>query len=441
MRTTEQIAAAIAETQQKRAALCAREKQAVEKETAAREHLVAVQNGNVTIISKHQRLSTKNTDWIFGILVLLVAVAATYALVHFAPFLVQTRAQFATMWETKQVDLFVLLAFAGLTAVGAFLLSAGLRKVCRIFAAFWALAAVLCLSLNTVWVLLLTAVFSVVYLLLKALRKALCKDGNFRSLFVNKKRLSDANLEITACGDALQRAIAEKERATAEVAAADRTLAALETERRGIELYAQACETAAAYPDAAVKAYGMFLDAYRLTGEMGQAFFDLREKMEQENGETLYQFALAFCAEKGDTYTFLWLLQLAVNKGFDAARSALGKALTQISDAAGRGDYAAAYAILQPLIDAGSTDALNIKLQLDNNRIAESARKEVKEARKAAEMQALEQNARLSAAQQAVLRKMTAMRQDQEFSQFLMLGALEDARCNGVKVRFDGYGL
>ena len=130
-----------------------------------------------------------------------------------------------------------------------------------------------------------------------------------------------------------------------------------------------------------------------------------------------------------------------MNKGFDAARSALGKALTQISDAAGRGDYAAAYAILQPLIDAGSTDALNIKLQLDNNRIAENAREEVKKARKAAEMRALEQNARLSAAQQAVLREMTAMRQNQEFSQFLMLGALEDARHNGVKVRFGGYGL
>lgn len=58
-----------------------------------------------------------------------------------------------------------------------------------------------------------------------------------------------------------------------------------------------------------------------------------------------------------------------------------------------------------------------------------------------AAMQALEHNARLSAAQQAVLREMSAMRQNQEFSQFIMLGALEDARLNGVKVRFDGYGL
>ena len=440
MRTAEQIAAAIAETQQKRAALCAREKQAAEKEAAAREQLAAVQSGNVTIISKHQRLSTKNTDWLFGALVLLVAAAAAYALVYFAPFLADERENLSRMWENKQIDLAVTAAFALLTGGSVFFLAAGLRKVWRVLAVLWAVSAVLCLVLHTMWALLLTAVFAVVYLLLQALRKALCKDGNFRSLFVNKKQLSNANLAITACGDTLQRAIANKEQA-AEVAAADRTLAALTTEQQGAELYAQACETAAAYPDAAVKAYGMFLDAYRLTGEMGQAFFDLRERMEQENGETLYQFALAFCAEKGDTYTFLWLLQLAVNKGFDAARSALGKALTQISDAAGSGDYAAAYAILQPLIDAGSTDALNIKLQLDNNRIAENAREEVKKARKAAERQALEQNARLSAAQQAVLREMTAMRQNQEFSQFLMLGALEDARRNGVRVRFDGYGL
>lgn len=437
MRTAEQIAAAIAETQQKRAALCVREKQAAEKEAAAREHLAAVQSGNVTIISKHQRLSAKNTDWLFGALVLLVAAAAAYALVYFAPFLADERENLSRMWENKQIDLAVTAAFALLTGGSVFFLAAGLRKVWRVLAVLWAVSAVLCLVLHTVWALLLTAVFAVVYLLLKAL----CKDGNLRSLFVNKKHLSEANLAITACGDTLQRAIAEKEQAAAEVAAADRTLAALTTEQQGVELYAQACETAAAYPDAAVKAYGMFLDAYRLTGEMGQAFFDLRERMEQENGETLYQFALAFCAEKGDTYTFLWLLQLAVNKGFDAARSALGKALTQISDAAGSGDYAAAYAILQPLIDAGSTDALNIKLQLDNNRIAENAREEVKKARKAAERQALEQNARLSAAQQAVLREMTAMRQNQEFSQFLMLGALEDARRNGVRVRFDGYGL
>ena len=441
MRTAEQIAAAIAETQQKRAALCVREKQAAEKETAAREHLAAVQSGNVTIISKHQRLSTKNTDWLFGALVLLVAAAAAYALVYFAPFLADERENLSRMWENKQIDLAVTAAFALLTGGSVFFLAAGLRKVWRVLAVLWAVSAVLCLVLHTMWALLLTAVFAVVYLLLQALRKALCKDGNLRSLFVNKKHLSEANLAITACGDTLQRAIAEKEQAAAEVAAADRTLAALTTEQQGAELYAQACEATAAYPEAAVKAYGMFLDAYRLTGEMGQAFFDLRERMEQENGETLYQFALAFCAEKGDTYTFLWLLQLAVNKGFDAARSALGKALTQISDAAGSGDYAAAYAILQPLIDAGSTDALNIKLQLDNNRIAENAREEVKKARKAAERQALEQNARLSAAQQAVLREMTAMRQNQEFSQFLMLGALEDARRNGVKVRFDGYGL
>ena len=130
-----------------------------------------------------------------------------------------------------------------------------------------------------------------------------------------------------------------------------------------------------------------------------------------------------------------------MNKGCDAARGVLGKALSQISAAAVSGDYATAYAIVQPLIDAGSTEALNVKWQLDNNRIADNARAEMEKARKAAAMQALEHNARLSAAQQAVLREMSAMRQNREFSQFIMLGAPEDARLNGVKVRFDGYGL
>lgn len=284
----------------------------------------------------------------------------------------------------------------------------------------------------------MTAVFALVYLILKALRK---NRNLLHALFVNKKQLSDAGTATAACSDALQRAIAEKEQATAKVAAADREPAAPETEKQGVALYAKACETAAGYPDTAVKAYGMFLDAYRMTDEMGQAFFDLRAKTGQEDGETLYQFAPAFCAEKGDTYTFLWLLQLAVNKGCDAARGVLGKALSQISAAAGSGDYATAYAIVQPLIDAGSTEALNVKWQLDNNRIADNARAEMEKARKAAAMQAPEHNARLSAARQAVLREMSAMRQNREFSQFIMLGAPEDARLNGVKMRFDGYRL
>ena len=438
MRTAEQIAAAIGEAQKKRAALSEQEKAAAEKETAARQHLAAVQDGNAVILSKNRRLSTKNTDWLFGILTVLIAAAVCFALVRFAPFLAAERETLARMWGNKQIDLAATVAFAALLGVSVFFLAAGLRKVWRVFAILWGIAAALCLALHPLWALLLTAVFALVYLILKALRK---NRNLSHALFVNKKQLSDAGTAIAACSDALQRAIAEKEQAAAKVAAADRELAALETEKQGVALYAKACETADGYPDTAVKAYGMFLDAYRMTGEMGQAFFDLRAKMEQEDGETLYQFALAFCAEKGDTYTFLRLLQLAVNKGCDAARGVLGKALSQISAAAGSGDYATAYAIVQPLIDAGSTEALNVKLQLDNNRIADNARAEMEKARKAAAMQALEHNARLSAAQQAVLREMSAMRQNQEFSQFIMLGALEDARLNGVKVRFDGYGL
>ncbi len=86
MRTAEQIAAAIGEAQKKRAALSEQEKAAAEKETAARQHLAAVQDGNAAILSKNRRLSTKNTDWLFGILTVLIAAAVCFALVRFAPF-------------------------------------------------------------------------------------------------------------------------------------------------------------------------------------------------------------------------------------------------------------------------------------------------------------------------------------------------------------------
>lgn len=87
MRTAEQIAAAIGEAQKKRAALSEQEKAAAEKETVARQHLAAVQDGNAAILSKNRRLSTKNTDWLFGILTVLIAAAVCFALVRFAPFL------------------------------------------------------------------------------------------------------------------------------------------------------------------------------------------------------------------------------------------------------------------------------------------------------------------------------------------------------------------
>lgn len=87
-----------------------------------------------------------------------------------------------------------------------------------------------------------------------------------------------------------------------------------------------------------MKAYGQFLAAYAALGELGQPFFDLRARMESEDGETMYRFALELSEANGDAYAFLRLLQLAVNKGCEPARTALGGALAQISNAARRGE-------------------------------------------------------------------------------------------------------
>lgn len=93
--------------------------------------------------------------------------------------------------------------------------------------------------------------------------------------------------------------------------------------------------------------------------------------------------------------------------------------------------------MLQPLIEAGSTEALTVKLQLDNNRQAEAARQQAEQARKEAAAAAIRQAAQISAAQQAVLGEMAAIRQNQEFGQQMMYYALEDARHRGIKVRFE----
>lgn len=89
---------------------------------------------------------------------LLVAAAVTYALVRFAPFLADERENLSRMWENKQIDLAVTAAFALLTGGSVFFLAAGLRKVWRVLAVLWAVSAVLCLVLHTMWALLLTAV-------------------------------------------------------------------------------------------------------------------------------------------------------------------------------------------------------------------------------------------------------------------------------------------
>lgn len=157
--------------------------------------------------------------------------------------------------------------------------------------------------------------------------------------------------------------------------------------------------------------------------------------MENEEKDNLFKFALEFCEDGGDPYEFLRILQLSLNKGSEEAKTLLGKVFAQISAAAGNGEYEKAYSFLQPLIEAGSADALNIKLQLDNNQIAMQARLTAEKTRKEAFEASLRQNAMLSAAQQSVLREMSAIRQNQEFAQALMLNTIEDARLHGIKIR------
>lgn len=210
----------------------------------------------------------------------------------------------------------------------------------------------------------------------------------------------------------------------------------LELKKSALEDYKKACILAADYPNSAVKAYNRFVKSYFILGETGQEFFELRSKMENEEKDNLFKFALEFCEDGGDPYEFLRILQLSLNKGCEEAKTLLGKVFAQISAAAGNGEYEKAYSLLQPLIEAGSADALNIKLQLDNNQIAMQARLTAEKARKEAFEASLRQNAMLSAAQQSVLREMTAIRQNQEFAQTLMLNTIEDARFHGIKIKF-----
>ena len=86
--------------------------------------------------------------------------------------------------------------------------------------------------------------------------------------------------------------------------------------------------------------------------------------MESEEKDNLFKFALEFCEDSGDPYEFLRILQLSLNKGSEEAKTLLGKVFAQISAAAGNGEYEKAYSFLQPLIEAGSADALNINYSL-----------------------------------------------------------------------------
>lgn len=439
MRTIHEVEAQRAQVQEALQGLRRQAEQAQAQATGADAALTAVQEKHRATLEGYQRAATRSTDGVFGLLVVLLA-AAVAALVTRAAYFAPMWQAIREFWAVGTVEKAALIGFAVLSVAAGWLLAAGKKKAVIAPLIVWALLAMLLFAVQALIPLTAAAAYLLIWLVLRLVRRLVLGNGRYRNIFErlqSQSALRAAQTDLAAGRQQSAQAADETERLRGEIAHAEQQLTALAAEQRGLETYAAACEMAENYPQAAVKAYGQFLAAYAVLGELGQPFFDLRARMESEDGETMYRFALELSEANGDAYAFLRLLQLAVNQGCEPARTALGGALAQISSAAGAGNYAAAYALLQPLIEAGSTEALTVKLQLDNNRQAEAARRQAEQARKEAAAAAVRQAAQISAAQQAVLGEMAAIRQNQEFGQQMMYYALEDARHRGIKVRFE----
>lgn len=439
MRTIHEVEAQRAQVQEALQRLRRQAEQAQTQAAGADAALAAVQEKHRATLEGYQRAATRSTDGVFGLLVVLLA-AAVAALVTRAAYFAPMWQAIREFWAVGVMEKAALIGFAVLSVAVGWLLAAGKKKAVIAPLFVWALLAMLLFAVQELIPLTAAAAYLLVWLVLRLVRRLVLGNGRYRNIFErlqSQSALRAAQADLAAGRQQSAQAADETERLRGEITRTEQQLAALAAEQQGLETYAAACETAENYPQAAVKAYGQFLAAYAVLGELGQPFFDLRARMESEDGETMYRFALELSEANGDAYAFLRLLQLAVNKGCEPARTALGGALAQISNAAGAGNYAAAYALLQPLIEAGSTEALTVKLQLDNNRQAEAARQQAEQARKEAAAAAIRQAAQISAAQQAVLGEMAAIRQNQEFGQQMMYYALEDARHRGIKVRFE----
>lgn len=419
---------------------------ALQMEKDSRKRLAEVTKKHEPLLKKAGERAGKNTNLLFGFIVAFLSVAITliaYTSFSVLPQLAEKR--YIDNVPSDQFAFFLLLGFV----VCFFVFCWGVASKKRIMII---LGVITCgfptlllwagggsAGLQAIFIAVVS--FVATLLIARLIRKALFQQPKakyrniYELLYPHKEMLKTAREEVAALQAEHNANLSTIKNLEQQTANSNANTQALIAEQEGVCLYQKACEAAKDYPQQAVTAYGMFYHAYQRLGELGNEFFALRSRMESEDADTLYHFALEFCNSDNDFYEFLRLLQLAINKGSMDARSTLGRVMAQVSAAAGNNDYESAYMILQPLIDAGSTEALNIKLQLDNNKIAEQTRKATEKARAEAAQAAREHNAALSAAQQAVLGQMSAIRSNQEFSQMIMLNTIEDARRNGIKIR------
>ena len=397
--------------------------------------LNAAQEKNKALFLRQNEILNKNSDWLSGLICLLISAVITgLVLISFPDKFLSASASNAQV-QGKIINLCFFLFYA----VSYYSVCAKIKLLTKISIAFCVIFSIIEIYLNFYLFALVFAVSLICLIIKIAIDKRLKNKGfkNLYQVFSSNKETNSAKEEIAKLLTEKKAAEEELLKIENEIAKASEKEEQAKKEEEAKELYKSAVKTAENYPEEAVKAFNMFTNSYYVLLKTGEEFFALKEKMESEPGETLYKFALELCQTGGDAYEFLRLIQLAVNKGCENARSALGNTFSAISAAASKGDYASAYSILGPLIEAGSADALNIKLQLDNNRIAEEAKAISEKARKEAALRAIEQNAKISAAQSAVLGEMAAIRRNQEFAQTVMINTVEDARRNGVKFRFD----
>lgn len=437
MKTLEQVNTLYAETQQKLAQLRQKLTEMQHLEEEAKNKYTAAQNKNIPIIKKGKKISEKKTDWFFGLIVVLITAGVVYLLMQ-TSFMSESKSVWLKYQADEKIGL-VNIAFVVLSVACGWAFASSKKLAAKILFVFWLASAAVVFSVNIMLVLCVIISYFVILRILKFIRRILFKKGKYNNIFhllyPHKKRLRKAETELAELESEKNKAAQNTKQIASQIKELEHSVSVMDMNKKGFDLYYDACKTAEDYPASAVKAYNKFVDAYTMIGETGSEFFDLRTRMENEDGEKLYEFALEFCATGGNPYEFLRLLQLSVNKGCGKARSALGGAMTQISAAAGAGNYETAYNILQPLIEAGSTDALNIKLQLDNNQIAEKARLSAEKARKQEMIEAAKRNAQLTSAQLSVLNELSAMRKSQDFAQQMMFFALEDARRSGIKVQ------
>ncbi len=415
----------------------------ISKEKAFSEH-EKIKRENSGEIEKTENLSKKNTTALFAAVSLIITAAVLFLLLKL-PFLSSVtngaKAAFTGPYGSAYKPFFAVAAALFTITLALFICGAG--KKLKITGAIVSAAAFLALigSNSGAGMLLFFIIVSAVILnfIFKLVRKAVFKaDAGRANIYVllhGKKRADSAKLKISLAEKKYLAADSKCTQAEKETNAAKDALTALQNEKTGVLSCDTAKKAAADYPENAVFAYAAFVNAFALTGEMADEFFALRSKMEKDTPEQMYKFALGLLANNIDGSEFLRLLQLALNADYTPAKAAYGKVLSQISAAAGDGNYAAAYAMLEPLIEAGSTEALTIKLQLDDNKAAADARLRAEKARKAAEDYARKQMADINYSHQQILGEMKAMHDFQKFADFSLHLKLNDIVSNGIKIK------